>query len=126
MMVRAQWRELMGFPIDLKDPAPDIRKVPAVLVTDAKSLYDVLRKDDLNSTAGDYEKYSALELLSLNERLRRGETIIRWVNSDVQGADAPTKPAQPGALHQLLTTGSWKLVYDPNFTSAKRLKQRMR
>ena len=127
MMVRAQWRELLGYTIDLKDPAEDIKKVKAALVVDAKSLYDVLRKDDLNSAAGGLrENYSALELLSLTERLRRGETAIRWVNSDAQVADALTKPALPGALHQLLTTSSWKLVYDPTFTSAKRLKQKAR
>ena len=102
-----------------------LQNVTAALVTDAKSSHDVVRKDDLNSAAGGLrEKYSALELLSLNERLRRGETTIRWVNSDAQVADALTKPARPGALHQLMTTGSWKLVYDPTITSAKRLKQR--
>ena len=127
MMIRAQWRELQGFHINLKDPAEDTKKVKGVLVTDAKSLFDVLRKDDLNSAAGGLrEKYSALELLSLNERLRRADTVVRWVNSDAQVADALTKPTQPGALHKLLTTGSWKLVYDPTFTSAKRLKQHAR
>ena len=125
MMIRAQWRELLGYTINLQDPAQDIKKVAAALVTDAKSLYDVLRKDDLNSAAGGLrEKYSALELLSLSERLRRGETTIRWVNSDAQVVDALTKLALPEALHQMLTTGSWKLVYDPTFTSAKRLKQK--
>ncbi|CAE7315089.1 TY1B-A [Symbiodinium sp. CCMP2592] len=124
MLVRLQWKEMLGYSVDLQDPGKEIQTVPGALVTDAKSLYDVLRKDDLNSAAGGLsEKYSALELLSLSERVREGKTVIRWVNSDAQVADALTKPAKPGALHQLLQTGRWRLTYDPNFTRAKRLKQ---
>ena len=75
MMVRLQWCEMLGYEVDLKRPGKDIQKVPAALVTDAKSLYDVLIKEDLNTTAaGLKEKYSALELLSLSERLREGKT----------------------------------------------------
>ena len=124
MMVRLQWREMLGYEVDLKRPGKDILKVPAALVTDAKSLYDVLIKEDLNTTAaGLKEKYSALELLSLSERLREGKTSVRWVNSDAQVADALTKPTQGGSLQQLLSTGRWTLVYDPTFTSAKRLRR---
>ena len=125
MLVRLQWREMQGFEIDLRAPGKDISKVPGALVTDAKSLYDVLKKDDLNSAAGGLkEKYSALELLSLAERIRDGQTQVRWVNSDAQVADALTKPTQGASLHQLLASGRWRLVYDPSFTSAKRLKRR--
>ncbi|OLP76629.1 Gag-Pol polyprotein [Symbiodinium microadriaticum] len=125
MLVRLQWREMLGYEVNLQKPGEEIRNVPGVLVTDAKSLYDVLHKEDLNSAAGGLqEKYSALELLSLCERVRDGGTTVRWVNSDAQVADALTKPTKPGALHQLLQSSRWRLSYDPSFTSAKRLKQR--
>ena len=124
MLLRLQWREMLGYDVDLKSPGKDISKVPAALVTDAKSLYDVLLKEDLNTAAaGLKEKYSALELLSLSERVREGKTSIRWVNSDAQVADALTKPTLGGSLQQFLSTGRWRLVYDPTFTSAKRLKR---
>ena len=125
MVVRLQWREMCGYEVHIAKPGMEIRHVPGALVTDAKSLYDVLRKEDLHSSAGGLrEKYSALELLSLSERLREGHTHVRWVNSDAQIADALTKPSQPGSLHQLLHTKRWQLVYDLEFISAKRLKQK--
>ena len=125
MLVQLQWKEMLGYEVNLQKPGEEISSVPGVLVTDAKSLYDVLHKEDLNSAAGGLqEKYSALELLSLCERVREGGTVIRWVNSDAQVADSLTKPTKPGVLHQLLQSGRWRLSYDPNFTSAKRLKQR--
>ena len=125
MLIRIQWKEMLGYDIDLRKPGSEISTVPGILVTDAKSLFDVLHKEDLNSSAGGLqEKYSALELLSLCERIREGKTAIRWVNSDAQVADSLTKPTKPGSLHQLLQSGRWRLTYDPDFTSAKRLKQR--
>ena len=70
MMIRLQWREISGHDVRISKPGQEIRRVRGALVTDAKSLYDVLRKEDLNSSAGGLrEKYCALELLSLSERL---------------------------------------------------------
>ena len=45
-----------------------ICKFPAALVTDAKSLYDILLRDVLNSAAGGPKENSSLELLFLYER----------------------------------------------------------
>ncbi|CAE7547481.1 RE1 [Symbiodinium sp. CCMP2592] len=78
MLIRMQWKEMLGYEVNLQKPGEEIASIPGVLVTDAKSLYDVLRKEDLNSAAGGlHEKYSALELLSLSERVREGRTEIR-------------------------------------------------
>lgn len=51
-------------------------------------------------------KYSALELM-LVERIQEGETVIRWVHSKPELADA------------CLVKGAWTLVDDPTFTSLK-------
>ncbi|CAE7943401.1 RE2 [Symbiodinium necroappetens] len=124
MYVRVQWWEMLGYDIDLRRPEQACSKVTGALITDAKSLYDVLMKGDLNSAAaGLKEKYSALEALSLIERIHASKTKIRWVHSDAQVADALTKPSPSGALHALLTLGRWKLIYDPSFTSAKKRRQ---
>ena len=48
---------------------------------------------------------------------------IRWVHSDAQLADHLTKPLPIGTLHKVLNEGFWTLVYDPDFTRAKRLKK---
>ena len=90
-------------------------------MSDAGSLYDLLHKKALNSSAGGLkEKYTALEALSLLERLQQTRTEVRWVHSDAQVADAMTKPNPSGSLYAFLTLGKWRLIYDPTFTSAKR------
>ena len=124
MYLRVQWREMCGHNIDLKKPAEDAKQVCGVIVTDARSLYDLLHKKDLNSSAGGLkEKYTALEALSLLERIQMTRTEVRWVHSDTQVADALTKPNLSGSLCAFLSLGKWRLIYDPTFTSAKTLRR---
>ena len=117
------WAELCGDEIVLSDKEKSIAKISGTVVIDAKALYDILLKRDMNSSgAGLKDKFSALEVLCLLESLERLSTNVRWVHSEAQVADALTKPLPPGVLHKILCEGKWILQYDPTFTSAKRLK----
>ena len=123
MFVRLAWSELCGLEADLRNPDRSISQISGTVVVDAKSLFDVLEKRELNSAAvGVKDKYSALEILCLLESIERLKTGVRWVHSEAQVADAMTKPLPPGILHKILTEGRWVLAYDPTFTSAKKLK----
>ena len=123
MFTRLQWGEMLGHDLDPRSPEDVLVRVPGILVTDAKSLYDSVQKGLVNTSGlGLSEKYSALELLSVMERLDRGHTETRWVNSDAQLADALTKHQCQSSLHQALVQGHWILVYDPLFVSAKKRK----
>ena len=123
MYTRLAWAELRGLAVDLQNVTETLRLVGGVMVTDAKSLYDIIRKDDLNTAAlGMKDKYSALEVMSVLERLRRGATTTRWVNSDAQLADAMTKWKADSSLHQVIASGVWTLTYDENFVAAKKKK----
>ncbi|CAJ1414285.1 unnamed protein product, partial [Effrenium voratum] len=124
MFTRYQWGELLGMDIPPAEMTKALQAVKGTLVTDAKSLYDVVKRGDLNSAgAGLKEKYSTLEFLSLLERLKTGRTAVRWVHSDAQLADALTKPlAQGGSLNKVLCEHRWSVVFDPNYTSAKKRK----
>ena len=123
MYVRLAWAELCGDEIVLSDKEKSIAKISGTVVIDAKALYDILLKRDMNSSgAGLKDKFSALEVLCLLESLERLSTNVRWVHSEAQVADALTKPLPPGVLHKILCEGKWILQYDPTFTSAKRLK----
>ncbi|CAJ1422108.1 unnamed protein product [Effrenium voratum] len=124
MFTRYQWGELLGMDIPPAEMTKALQAVKGTLVTDAKSLYDVVKRGDLNSAgAGLKEKYSTLEFLSLLERLKTGRTAVRWVHSDAQLADALTKPlAQGGSLDKVLCEHRWSVVFDPNYTSAKKRK----
>ena len=101
-----------------------LEKVPGALVTDAKALYDVVKKGAMNSAgAGLKEKYSTMGFLSLIQRLSDGGTEIRWVHihSDAQLADALTKGlTHGGALQKVLVEGKWTIVHDPLLTAAKK------
>ena len=125
MYVRIQWAEMMGFTIPHHQPGKLMQKVPGVLVTDAKSLYDVIKKGPMNTSGlGLKEKYSVLDMLSLFQRLSLGQTKTRWVHSEAQLADAMTKHSVNNALVRVLINGTWTLVHDENFTSSKNLKKR--
>ena len=123
MFVRLCWSELCGNTVDIQRPEEAYSKVPGIMVTDAKSLYDVIRKGDLNGAGlGLRDKYGALEVLSVLQRLRSGATTTRWVNSDAQLADSLTKHKVSSALHRAMHQHAWTLVFDPHFVSAKRSK----
>ena len=123
LFVRLTWAELLGLEVQLRQPESAVSQVPAAVVTDAKALYDILVKQDLNSSGlGLKDKYSTLEILCLLESLGKMKTLTRWVHSDAQLADHLTKPLPAGTLHRVLHDGHWTLVYDPDFVSAKKRK----
>ena len=69
-----------------------VKQIKGALVTDARSLYDTVQKGERNTSGlGLKEKYSALELLSVIQQLQLCGTIVRWVHSEAQLADAMTK-----------------------------------
>ena len=122
MFLRFQWAEMCGHEAQPGQVRELLAKVPGALVTDAKALYDVVKKGTMNSAgAGLKEKYSTMEFLSLIQRLSDGGTEIRWVHSDAQLADALTKGlTHGGALQKVLVEGKWTIVHDPLFTAAKK------
>ena len=127
MYCRLQWAEMCGFQINLRKPLSSVRKISGTVVVDAKSLYDMLIKGDLNSSAGGLkDKYSALEALCLLERIQHGRTEVRWVHSLAQIADGLTKAGQCQQLLKVLHEGRWTLIHDPEFVAAKKLPKNER
>jgi len=125
MYVRIQWAEMMGHEIPLRKPGELLQKVPGVMVTDAKSLFDVIKKGPQNTSGlGLKEKYSVLDMRSVFQRLELGKTQTRWVHSEAQIADAMTKHSVNNALIRVLISGTWTLVHDENFVSSKNLRKR--
>ena len=124
MWCRLQWREMLGERIDLQSPGNSLQKTPGVMVTDAKSLYDaVSRGDAATSGLGLSDKYSALEVLSVMERLAEAKTSVRWVHSGAQLADGLTKHQPSSCLKKAMMDGAWTLVADENFLSQKKRKK---
>jgi hypothetical protein len=97
MMVRMEWLEMCGETVPIHNPVSVFPLVKGVLVTDARSLFDVIQKGP--GMAGCLkEKCSILDMMSVFQRLERGQTITRWVHSDAQIADSLTKPVANSSL----------------------------
>lgn len=127
MYVRLQWSEMLGCDIPLRNPGALLRKVKGVMVTDSRSLYDVVHRGSKNTSGlGLKEKYSVLDMLSVLQRLQQGDTVTRWVHSEGQLADAMTKHCVNSALVKVLIHGMWTLVHDETFTSSKNLRKQAR
>ena len=72
MITRAQWAEMLGWPLDLRAPTT---KVQAAVVIDAKALFDAVNNDSVQ--AGGFnlkDKDTALELQGICENLHKQET----------------------------------------------------
>ena len=69
------------------------------------------------------ERRTAIELLGIKERLRQANVRCRWVSGDQELADGLTKPWQGDQLIKALEKARWRIVFDPEFMSAKRKKQ---
>ena len=83
MYVRLAWAELCGLSVDLKKPEIAIQRISGTLVTDAKSVYDIMKKRTLNSAAlGLKDKHISLEIMCLLESVERLKTETRWVHSE--------------------------------------------
>ena len=108
----------------------DLRRVEEVLqnlptsyaITDCKSLYDSIERQE-SSGLGLQEKRTAVEVTAIRQTMSQTNLKTKWVNSDRQLADVLTKPGvSPDTILGLLRRGRWKIVFDPEFVSAKRCK----
>ena len=66
------------------------------------------------------EKRTAIELLAIKERLKQANVNLKWVDGDQELADGLTKPWRHEPLIKALGKGEWRIVYDPDFQSARK------
>jgi hypothetical protein len=119
--IRYQWSEMMGHNPNLREPDDHVKKVVGVVVTDSRNVYDKMQKTMITPKGA--EKRADIEILCLKEAEQYSGTILRWVHSDAQLANSLTKADQPWQISLFYKMSSrWKIVYDPNMTSAKKRK----
>ena len=113
--------------IDLRQPDRVLQLLPEYCaITGCKSLYDALERSE-SAGLGLSEKRTAIEVTATRDVMRETGISTRWVNSDRQIADVLTKPQVPAHnLQALQSTGRWKIVFDDQFTSAKKLRKAAR
>ncbi|CAE7347134.1 RE1 [Symbiodinium sp. KB8] len=121
MFARLTWAELIGERVKLEQTLPAIRKVPAVLITDARALFDALEKGSIASSGYSMkDKYTALEMQALSQHVQEQGSILQWVDSDHQLADGLTKLQKQDVLKKFLAQGTWRLRMDGALLSAKK------
>ena len=108
-------------PVSLKNADQHLQSLPSCLVVDAKNIYDGIVKIESSGLQLE-EKRTAIELLAIKQRLRQAAIALRWVNSDQQLSDALTKSWQHEGLIRALQEGKWRIVFDPSYQSAKRVR----
>ena len=121
MFARLTWAELLGTRVSLEKTLPAIRRVPAVLITDARALFDALEKGSIASSGYSMkDKYTALEMQALSQHVEEQGSILQWVDSDHQLADGLTKIQKQDVLKKFMVQGTWRLRLDGALLSAKK------
>ena len=89
------------------------------LVIDAKALYDLLIKEEVQA-ANNTDKRTAIEVLVTQDKLKCCDALTMWVSSELQYADGLTKGSVAQLLADRMRTHLTKLKSDENFTAAKK------
>jgi hypothetical protein len=110
---RLGWMRLLWGTLNVPDfcwrePIRGFQMLPsATIVTDCKSLYDLVSRTAMPSCE---EFRTTLEVLLIRERCQE-HCVFRWIPTSLQVADALTKPMDPVLLRQVLASGKFQL-YD--------------
>lgn len=68
-------------PVLLHDPDFCMRQFPSVLILDCKNLYDAMSRIETSGLQLE-EKRTAIEVLSIRERTKHTNILVKWVDSD--------------------------------------------
>ena len=89
------------------------------MVLDAKALYDLLTKDEIQAACG-ADKRTAIETLVCQDKLRACRASVKWVSSEMQYAESLTKADSSQLLADRLRTHVTKITSDEGFQAAKK------
>ena len=104
--LRLLWGTIALEGFDWRKPPESFKLLhPAAIVTDCKSLYDLVSRTAIPSC----EEYrTTLEVLLIRERCLE-HCVFRWIPTSLQLADALTKVMDPTLLRTVLATGMFQL-----------------
>ena len=93
--------------------------VEPALIVDAKALYDLLSKPEVQANSGT-DKRTTIEVLVTRDKSACCGSKTRWVSSEQQYADGLTKQTAAQLLAERLRTHMVKLKSDTTFQAAKK------
>ena len=97
---------------------PKMKEEPHLIV-DAKALYDLLSKREVQANSGS-DKRTTIEVLVTQDKSACSGSTTRWVSSEQQYADGLTKQSAAQLLADRLRTHMVKLKSDTTFQAAKK------
>ena len=118
LYLRVLWYELCGGILDARVPNEAASQIPAMLVTDARNLYDKLQRPTVCIKGA--EKRSDIEAISLREHLDATSTPLAWVHGGAMIANGLTKPGEKHQVLMYVTLGfRFRITYDEERQSEK-------
>ena len=105
--------------LPLDAPSTATLPVAPAMIIDAKALYDLLVKDEVQASHGT-DKRTAIETLVCQDKLKARHAAVRWVSSELQYADSMTKTDGSQLLADRLRTHLLKITSDDSFQAAKK------
>lgn len=105
--------------LDLRRADDYLSSFLSCLVCDARNIFDGIVRVETSGLHME-EKRTAIELLAIKERLKQANVNLKWVDGDQELADGLTKPWRHEPLIKALGKGEWRIVYDPDFQSARK------
>lgn len=125
LYVATFWKLIWQPGASLTDPATPLMKHPPHLVIDAKALYDLLIKEEIQAAMSS-DKRTTIEVLVTQDKLRCTGARVSWVSSELQYADGPTKQAAAQLLADRLRSHITRLKTDVTFQASKKLQSARR
>ena len=115
------WAAMLWPGISINDDETMKKVGISPVLVDAKALYDAVLS--LAPGLKLSERRTAIEVAIMRERLQAMGGKLRWLNSSQQLADGLTKVQARDQMNYLLMRGVHRLVFDPNYTAAKKVKK---
>ena len=117
--LRFLWAEMQGYDIHPRRLDNGAKLIRALMVTDAKNLYDKLHRATVSVKGA--EKRATIEAISLRQNLERTETDLRWVDGGGMIANVLTKIQEKGQGWLYLQLDfQWRITYDEQYMSQKK------
>ena len=86
---RLQLVEFRGFTVNLSNVAETVQRVDGLLVMDAKAIYDSMY--GASGPLAMEEKRTAIEMMGIQEGLKRQNAFLRWCHGEANLSDGLTK-----------------------------------
>ena len=119
------WKLLWNPTLQLEDlQTPKLPKDPAIVI-DAKALYDLLTKDEIQAACGS-DRRTAIETMVCQDKLKLCNAATKWVSSELQYADSMTKNDSGQLLADRLRTHMMRIRSDESFQAAKKKDPKVR